>query len=113
MRPAHKNAHVVIKSQYVTEKTETLLNLQHSESNRCTKACNRPKYVFIVDAHANKCEIKQALEEIYKEQKINVHSVNTLNTKPKSRRYRGRKGQTKAFKKAIVTLDVGDKLEDI
>jgi large subunit ribosomal protein L23 len=38
--------------------------------------------------------------------------VNTINVKPKERRVRGRSGFKAAFKKAIVTFEAGDKIED-
>ncbi|MBP9841638.1 MAG: 50S ribosomal protein L23 [Simkaniaceae bacterium] len=104
------NPYSVIKSRYVTEKTAMLENLQNMTSNRCLAKCKSPKYVFIVDVDANKIEIKKAIETIYAERKIKVTAVNVINTKPKQRRVRGRVGFRSAFKKAIVTLEVGDSL---
>jgi large subunit ribosomal protein L23 len=110
---AKRSPYQVIKSQYVTEKSMMLQELQNSETNRCTKACQDPKYVFLVDPTANKHEIKEALLEIYKDEKISVKSVNTINVKPKPKRYKGVKGKTRGFKKAVVTLEPGDKIESI
>lgn len=106
-----RNPYEVIKFRYVTEKARMLQELQHQKSNRSISKCNSPKFVFVVDNSANKQEIAQALEEIYKEKKIIVKSVNTINLKGKMRRVRGRLGRTKAIKKAIVTLEAGDTLE--
>ena len=86
--------------------------LQFNVSNASVRKCNSPKYVFLVDKKANKQEIAGAIEEIYAERKIKVVSVNTINAKPKQRRVRGRPGMKPGFKKAIVTLEAGDSLEE-
>lgn len=108
----NRNPYHVIKSRHTTEKTTVLGGLQHSTSNKCTAKCTAPKYVFIVDRNANKSEIARALEEIYKEKKIKVKGVNTINMKPKKRRVRGFKGFRAAVKKAIVTLESGDTIDE-
>lgn len=110
---ANKNPYHVIKHQHVTEKAMMLQNLQNAESNASLKRCKSPKYVFIVDNKANKQEIAVALEEIYSEKNIKVVDVNTINVKPKARRVRGRLGNTSAFKKAVVTLQEGDSLDNV
>jgi len=69
--------------------------------------------VFVVDPRASKQDIANALEEIYKEQNIKVVAVNTINVKSRARRVRGHLGQTKSFKKAIVTLEEGDNLDNV
>ena len=83
------------------------------DSNVCVSKFNQPKYVFIVDPNANKKEIANAVENIYSEQKVKVVSVNTINMKPKKRRVRGKIGRTAAFKKAIVTLEEGDSIDNV
>ena len=107
-----RNPFHIIKSQHITEKTTVLGELHHSTSNKCTAKCSRPKYVFIVDKGANKIEIARALESIYSEKKIKVKAVNTINMKPKKRRVRGYKGFRSAIKKAIVTLESGDSIDE-
>ena len=62
---------------------------------------------------ATKREIAWAVEEIYKEQQMRVIAVNTIRVKPKTRRVRGRFGKTPGFKKAIVTLDPKDRLDNV
>lgn len=103
----------VVKSQYVTEKATVLQGLQSAESNPSLAKCDKPKYVFLVDRKANKVEVRQAIEEIYKEKKIHVTKVNIINTKPKKKRTRGRYsyGTKSGYKKAIVTLESGDVIE--
>ena len=107
-----KNPYDIIKSRYVTEKTQVMQQLQFNASNPCVKKCVTPKYVFIVDKQANKSEIAQAIETIYAERKIKVIAVNTINTKPKKKRVRGRSGIKSGFKKAIITLEAGDSIEE-
>jgi len=107
-----KNPYEVIKSRHVTEKARVMEQLQHNSSNPCIKKCNTPKYVFIVDKKTTKREIAKAIEEIYSEKKVKVIGVNTINVKPKRRRVRGRMGYTAGFKKAIVTLEAGDMLDE-
>lgn len=103
----------IVKSRYITEKSNLLENLKTMESNRSLARCDSPKYVFLVDKNANKQQIARAIEEIYAESKVKVLSVNTINVKPKKRRVRGKIGKKAAFKKAIVTLDAGDQIEMI
>ncbi len=102
----------IVLSRHVTEKSRVLEQLQFNTSNPCVKKCDAPKYVFIVAKRANKQEIAAAVEEIYSERKVKVVSVNTINSKPKARRLRGRPGMKSSFKKAIVTLEAGDSIED-
>jgi large subunit ribosomal protein L23 len=102
----------IILSKHVTEKSRVLEQLQFNTINPSVKKCDAPKYVFVVDKKANKQEIAKAIEEIYSEKKIKVVSVNTLNAKPKARRMRGRPGVKPGFKKAIVTLEAGDSIEE-
>lgn len=108
---ATKSPYSIIKSRYSTEKTQTLLALQDNDSNPSVRKFQQPKYTFVVEKNANKKEIANALEEIYKEKKVKVTKVNTINTLPKPRRVRGRRGSTASFKKAIVTFEKGDTLE--
>lgn len=111
-----KNPRQIIKERYVTEKTTTLEGLKNNTSNRCIAKCQKPKYVFVVDRRAGKKEIAKAVEEIYKDLNIKVVSVNTINMKPKSgRMLRTRRGHGRkaGFKKAIVTLDVNDSLDNV
>lgn len=65
-------------------------------------------YTFEVAKDANKVEIGQAVEEIFG---VKVVKVNTLNVKSKPKRVRYQIGQTRTWKKAMVTLAEGDSIE--
>ena len=62
------------------------------------------RYVFEVDVRANKTQIKEALEIIFKEDEIRVETVNTLRTLGKIKRQGKHSGRTPEIKKAYVTL---------
>ncbi|MBA3721715.1 MAG: 50S ribosomal protein L23 [Parachlamydiaceae bacterium] len=108
-----KSPYQVIKHKHVTEKSMMLQGLKTADSNPSLKRCESPKYVFIVDRAANKQEIANALEQIYKDEGIKVVAVNTINVKAKARRVRGRAGYKSGFRKAIVTLRPGDSLDNV
>ena len=63
------------------------------------------EYVFIVDRRANKIQIKEAVEKLFN---VKVESVNTLNIKPKAKRFRMSVYKTSAIKKAMVKLKKGE-----
>ena len=66
------------------------------------------KYVFEVDKRANKSEISKAIEQVYK---VKVKDVNTMIMSGKWRKVRFKPGKTPDWKKAIVTLRQGDKID--
>lgn len=66
------------------------------------------QYTVVADPRANKTEIRQAVQDLFK---VKVVRVNTLNVRGKPRRQRtSQAGVTNAWKKAIVTLKEGDKI---
>ena len=65
-------------------------------------------YTFLVDPHANKTEIKEAVQTIWS---VRVTSVNTLNRHGKTKRRGWTKGKRPDQKRAIVTLADGDSIE--
>ncbi len=84
----------VILSPVITEKATVL-----SDQN---------KVVFRVSEDSTKEEIASAIEELFK---VNVVKVNTLVTKGKTKRFRGRMGRRSDVKKAIVTLADGQSID--
>ena len=66
------------------------------------------KYTFVVAPHANKTEIKIAVEKVFN---VKVTSVNTLNRQGKTRRTKYGMGKRKDTKRAIVSLAEGHRID--
>ena len=66
------------------------------------------QYAFEVAAEATKPQIKQAVEKAFK---VEVTVVNVMTVPGKRRKLRGRQLPARTWKKAIVTLKPGDKIE--
>jgi len=68
------------------------------------------QYVFEVAGSANKIQVKQAVESIFG---VQVDTVNVMNMPAKVNRRRGRRGVNRrsAWKKAVVTLGAGQRLD--
>ena len=73
-----------------------------------TLAAEHNQVMFRVPLKATKPEIKKAIEVLFK---VEVTAVNTLITKGKKKRFRGRMGQRSDVKKAIVTLAAGQSID--
>ncbi len=90
------NAYDVIKTVRVTEKG----TIQSSKFNQ---------YTLVADRRATAPQIKRAVEQLFK---VSVVRVNTLNVRGKARRQMTKAaGKDSDWKKAIVTLKEGDKIE--
>lgn len=85
---------------------DTVINLLRTEKG--TELLPLNKYMFVVDKRANKLQIKRAVEQIYK---VKVDAVNTAIVSGKTKRVRFKEGRTADWKKAIVTLKQGHKIE--
>jgi large subunit ribosomal protein L23 len=68
----------------------------------------RNQYTFEVSPDANKSEVRKAIETLFK---VKVEAVNMIKLPGKSRRTFGRPGETRPWKKAIVTLRKGQSIE--
>jgi large subunit ribosomal protein L23 len=66
------------------------------------------KYTFRVHADAHKTQIRQAVEEIFN---VTVTDVRTMRMKPKPKRRGWTPGKTRGWKKAIVELAPGSRIE--
>jgi large subunit ribosomal protein L23 len=87
--------------------TEVLLQPRISE--KATRlATKENKYVFVVKTGANKISVKKAVEIAYK---VKVEKVNIVRNDGKNRNFGRTTGRTSDFKKAIVTLKKGEKIE--
>ncbi len=87
--------HQIIRKLLVTEKS----TVAREESN---------KYIFEVDRKANKVEIGQAVEKLFKVKVIDVHVMHVLGKKKRTGKVMGQKS---SWKKAIVTLTAGNRIE--
>lgn len=87
-----KDPRDIIKRPVITERSSDLMN--------------EKKYTFEVDIRANKTEIKQAVEQIFK---VKVDEVRTLRVPRKPKRYGRYTGYTPEWKKAIVKLSADSK----
>ncbi len=76
-------------------------------TERSTAGMQANKYTFEVDLRATKTEIKQAVEKIFK---VKVVKVNTTRVQGKVRRRGRTEGRTPDWKKAVVTLREGDRI---
>jgi large subunit ribosomal protein L23 len=88
------NPHQIIIRPLITEKNTNLMQLN--------------KYSFEVDRGASKPQIRRAIETIFS---VRVKAVHTMNVRGKLRRRGKDFGYTSDWKKAIVTLVEGDRIE--
>lgn len=77
-------------------------------TEKATMASEHNQFVFRVPLNASKPEIKLAVETLFK---VEVTAVNTLVSKGKLKRFRGRPGRRSDMKKAIVTLAEGQSID--
>jgi len=90
-----KDAHQIIKRPLITEKSTR----QKEEGNQIA---------FVVDPKASKIEIRQAVEKLFKVKVRRVHTMNLVGKQKRVGRFFGWKSD---WKKAIVTLRAGDRIE--
>lgn len=88
-------SYLIIKKPHVTEKTADDMG-------------GRNAYTFQVPVDANKVEIRQAIEQLFK---VKVLAVNTLRAPQKAKRRGWSMGKTPAWKKAMVTLAEGQSID--
>ena len=91
----------------IFDKAYRVLEMPHI-TEKSTKLNEEDKYVFKVFQKANKNEIKKAIEGLYG---VEVIKVRTINIPKKSKRLGARFGWKKGYKKAIVTIKKGQKIE--
>ncbi|MEM7198752.1 MAG: 50S ribosomal protein L23 [Planctomycetota bacterium] len=85
----------LIRRPLVTEKSTVLQDI-------------RNQYTFEVARTANKSEVRKAVETLFE---VKVVKVRVINMPGKFRRFLGRPGRTSPWKKAVVTLREGDRIE--
>lgn len=84
----------ILESPHVTEKS--------------TRLAEQAAYIFKVKPSANKPEIRQAIQDLYG---VKVEKVNIVNIPRKTRRVGRNEGYKPGYKKAIVKLAAGEKIE--
>jgi len=84
----------LIKKPIITEKG-TLLS-------------NNSQIVFSIPMNASKTIVKQAVEKLFG---VNVKKINIIISKGKTKRFKGKKGKRKNEKKAIISLEEGQKID--
>lgn len=77
-------------------------------TEKSTIVAENNQIVFEVPLGASKPKIKSAVEQLFN---VSVTAVNTILTKGKAKRFRGRAGRRSDVKKAIVTLKDGDTID--
>jgi large subunit ribosomal protein L23 len=77
-------------------------------SEKSYRAIDTNRYSFEVNYRATKPHIRAAVEEIFK---VKVIGVQTINVKPKPKRRGAHAGFTKRWKKAVVELAPGNRIE--
>ena len=92
---AYSKDYDILRFPVMTEKSTMILEKSNS-------------YVFIVDINATKTDVKNAVERIFG---VKVAGVNTIVSKGKVKGFRGKFGKRADFKKAIVRLEAGNKIE--
>ena len=90
-------AEKVLIQPIITEKSERLRETQN-------------KYTFKVKSDVNKIEIRKAVEKIFKVKVINVSVMNLLGKPKRMGVFLGKRSD---WKKAIVTLKKGEKIESL
>jgi large subunit ribosomal protein L23 len=90
-----KEAHQIIKRPLITEKSTR----QKEDGNQIA---------FVVDPKAGKIQIRQAVEKLFKVKVLSVRTMNVVGKKKRLGRFIGRKSD---WKKAIVKLREGDRIE--
>lgn len=87
--------HQIIIRPVISEKSYNLIEMEN-------------QYTFQVDRRANKNQIKRAVEEAFD---VRVYKVNTVNVKSKPKRQGLTRGRTAAWKKAVVRLAEGERID--
>ena len=90
------NAHDILRRPLVSEKSMA--------------GMRDGRYTFVVDLHANKVEIRKAVEEVFK---VKVSAVNTIRVRGKQRRVGRSEGYRPDWKKAIVSLTAGQRIQSM
>jgi large subunit ribosomal protein L23 len=103
-----KASHQVIKRPLLTEKGTRLKETGGGSPGQFSEEELRPQVLFEVSMDANKIEIKRAIEALFSVKVVDVHTQIMRGKDKRVGRYQGRRPN---WKKAIVTLAAGNKIE--
>jgi large subunit ribosomal protein L23 len=101
-------ASYIVKRPLLTEKGTKLKETGGQRPEEVTEENLKPQVLFEVALDANKIEIKQAVEALFSVKVVDVHTQIVRGKDKRVGRYEGRKP---SWKKAIVTLAQGNKIE--
>ena len=73
-----------------------------------TLLSNNSQVVFLIPMDANKNVVKQAVEKLFG---VNVKKINIIVSKGKTKKFKGKMGKRKNVKKAIISLEKGQKID--
>ncbi len=104
--PSKETAVPIVKEKKFFERYRIVKSPQITE--KATELTERNQYTFKVWPRTNKIEIKKAIESLYG---VNVLSVKIINAKAKKRRLGKISGWRKGYKKAIIKIKKGQKIE--
>jgi len=77
-------------------------------TEKATNVSEHNQVIFRVPLSTNKREVKAAVEGLFN---VNVTAVNTIRVMGKQKRFRGRLGRRSDYKKAVVTLREGQRID--
>jgi len=77
-------------------------------TEKSTNMLDQNKIVFKVPTGANKVNLKNNIEKIWK---VNVTKINIINKKTRTKMSKGKKVKVRGFKKAIITLKKGQSID--
>ena len=77
-------------------------------TEKATILSNNSQVIFSVPMAASKSIVKQAVENLFG---VNVKKINMLVSKGKTKRFKGKMGKRKNEKKAIISLEKGQKID--
>ena len=97
----------MVNSSYFNRSTTNIIKYPVI-TDKATRLLDNNQYSFVVNPYSDKITIKAAIEYLFN---VKVTKVNTLKMHGKWKRLRYQAGRTSDWKKAVVTLKEGDKID--
>ncbi len=104
---------MILKKKNLDKKDEPLIKFydlieKPVITEKATMLSNNSQVVFFVPMDTNKNVLKNTIENLFK---VNVKKINIIISKGKKKRFKGKQGKRKNFKKAIISLEKGQKID--